>query len=216
MCRILCFSVVLFFSFISSSYAVEVRCKSDISLLPMYGGCAKPAQLEKADQALVDGVRQAGVSPSAASQQAARKGFAALLQSKDYVTSIKRFNQAWLLDKNNGDAYYGFAMIAWLRDKDIKAAEGFFQESIGKNNADNSMLMSYAQFLFSQSRVVEAITPLEKLLQRYPASEHVNPMLAFAHAVKNKGKNQQSCAYAMAAVKKKEKLLQGTIKDYCN
>lgn len=80
--------------------------------LPMYGGpdqVKTPYQLE-ADEKFIQSATREGQTREKASQAVAAGGWQ-FFNKGDLSTAMKRFNQAWLLDPNNPEAYKGFAAI---------------------------------------------------------------------------------------------------------
>lgn len=83
-----------------------------IDLVPLYGGLDRFAQpvLAAADRKLIEkvenefGSRRSG---SLAFMQAGLDGY----RQDEYAESMRRYNQAWLLDPENPDVYLGFALI---------------------------------------------------------------------------------------------------------
>ena len=80
--------------------------------LPMYGGIDRQAdpELQAADNKLIDTLVQKYGSPEAAERSMVELG-TRYFQGGNYVMAMRKFNQAWLLDPNSPDAYWGFAII---------------------------------------------------------------------------------------------------------
>lgn len=90
--------------------------------LPMYGGPAQvktPLQLE-ADEKFIQAMTN-NQSREKASKAVAVGGWQ-FFNKGDLPTAMKRFNQAWLLNPNNPEAYKGFAAILRKQGK-MKEAE---------------------------------------------------------------------------------------------
>jgi Tfp pilus assembly protein PilF len=75
---------------------------------------------------------------------------------------MKRFNQAWLLDPDNGDAFHGFAILVMERDHDAKAADALFQQGIARPRQSPGIWLDYGRFLVMTSRPGDAVQPLRK------------------------------------------------------
>jgi tetratricopeptide (TPR) repeat protein len=80
--------------------------------LPMYGqpGIVRPDELKKADAAFA---RQATIkygSPGAASSVWAAQGWASLRNGKPEI-ALQQFNQAWLLNSQNYQVFWGFGAV---------------------------------------------------------------------------------------------------------
>jgi tetratricopeptide (TPR) repeat protein len=80
--------------------------------LPMYGGLdrsANPALKSIDDKFILDVTKEFG-SREKASSLFVEQGMRFYL-ADDYAKAMRRFNQAWLLNPNNPDVYWGFATI---------------------------------------------------------------------------------------------------------
>jgi tetratricopeptide (TPR) repeat protein len=97
-----------------------------LNTLPRYGGAAKSKALRKLDQEFINqSLKQYRQDRRAASESSVSEGWSHFYAS-DLTTSIKRFNQAWLLDSTNASVYYGFS--ACLTEQgEAAAAHRYFQ-----------------------------------------------------------------------------------------
>lgn len=80
--------------------------------LPMYGGQDRRSipQLKAADDALIGSATKEYGSRASASKRFAAQGFRYYFQD-DLPTAMKLFNQAWVLDSDNPNVYWGFASV---------------------------------------------------------------------------------------------------------
>jgi tetratricopeptide (TPR) repeat protein len=94
----------------------------DRNLLPKYGSLPKEEWQKEADAVFIAGINQDyhGDRKKAAADFAAR-GWQ-FLYAGDPDDAMRRFNQAWLLNSNNGTALWGMAAI--------EADRGMFDESL--------------------------------------------------------------------------------------
>ena len=84
--------------------------KEDIRLFPKYGEVPKTKEQKLADQELIDDyVKQEG-SRMKASELLVRLGFNYLYKG-DLKTAMYRFNQAWILEPENSNCFWGFGAI---------------------------------------------------------------------------------------------------------
>ncbi len=72
--------------------------------LPMFGGVTKNAAMIQADNDFIATVLAKGVTRAQGSDKMVVLGWQYFFQH-DYTTAMKRFNQAWLLDPDNGDLF---------------------------------------------------------------------------------------------------------------
>ncbi|MFA5177575.1 MAG: hypothetical protein WC440_05475 [Candidatus Omnitrophota bacterium] len=90
--------------------------------IPMYGGQHNPSVQRNPDL----------------SRDAAQRGWKAYYQG-DLNTAIKRFNQAWMFDRENYEVYWGFGLIMGRRasqeapETSLKESIRFLQIANGKN-----------------------------------------------------------------------------------
>ena len=92
----------------------------------MYGGLDRNSDpsLRAADEKLIaDTARHYG-SREKASAVFTGNGFA-FYGRDDLANAMRRFNQAWLLDPNNPEAYFGFAVVLHDKGKNCEAATQF-------------------------------------------------------------------------------------------
>lgn len=107
-----------------SFVAISATAQSNIPIdqLPMYGGMDRsqvPA-LKEGDEKFISSVVAEFGSREKASMAWTNRGFT-LYQQDDLAGAMRRFNQAWLLDANNGEVYWGFASILTDRNKYCEA-----------------------------------------------------------------------------------------------
>ena len=80
--------------------------------LPMYGGIDRQAKpgLRAADDKLTAELIQRYGSPQAAARNLLDQGVS-YFKAGDYAMAMKRFNQAWLMDPNSPEPFWGFAVV---------------------------------------------------------------------------------------------------------
>ncbi|MDO8604294.1 MAG: tetratricopeptide repeat protein [bacterium] len=138
-------------------------CPDKINLLPMFGGQKKCQEQIDADKEFFHWCDSIFPDRKAASQHHINRGW-------DYFyanildTSMMRFNQAWLLDSTNADAYWGFGNLLG-RQKKYKESLIFFDKSV-KLNPDNSKVwhcasLSYGQIFFETKDMKQLNTGIE-------------------------------------------------------
>jgi tetratricopeptide (TPR) repeat protein len=69
------------------------------------------------------------------------------LRQSDIATAVRRFNQSWLLDADNGAAYWGFAAVVATRDRDLRCAGALFDKAILLLPADADLHVDHSRFL---------------------------------------------------------------------
>lgn len=93
-----------------------------IDQVPMYGGMDRSAfpDLKAADEKLISDTTQYYGSREAASSEFAQNGRAYYFQD-DLTNAMRRFNQAWLLNHKNAEAFAGFGTVRSKQGKYCEA-----------------------------------------------------------------------------------------------
>lgn len=85
--------------------------EKDISLQPEYGNVEKTMDQQKTDSAFVSDVIAEMKDSLAAAEKMTELGFQYLYERRDPVSAMRRFNQAFLLDPDNAEVYYGYGTV---------------------------------------------------------------------------------------------------------
>ena len=85
--------------------------KTPLNELPMYGGVQKTPEQEAADETFIQAAIKEYGTREKASDVVVQIGWSYLYKN-DLRTAIKKFNQAWLLNSDNAQAYWGFGVVA--------------------------------------------------------------------------------------------------------
>lgn len=111
-------SIIFLLGFILTSPAQNPKmeewlevAEEDISLLPEYGNVEKTAEEKEIDAAFIAKVLEEWKNAGTASEELARAGFQYLYERGDLVMAMRKFNEAYLLNPRNPDAYLGFGTI---------------------------------------------------------------------------------------------------------
>ena len=136
------------FCLISCSSAQE--CKEGLNLLPMYGNIPKCDEQLKMDKDFISSTTSQFPNRKTASIALVDKAWGHFYKG-DLETSMKRFNQAWLLDSLNADVYWGFGNLLGKKGE-FKTSISYFEKSlkIDPNNAKvyEGIATSYGQLFF--------------------------------------------------------------------
>jgi Tfp pilus assembly protein PilF len=180
--------------------------------MPMYGGINKNEKMKKADADLIAAIEKAGYSRQSGSQDAVRKGWL-YFEKGDLSTAMKRFNQAWLLDPENGDVYHGFALIVHQRDNAISEAEKYFKMALSKSRVSVNAYVDYGRFLWAQNRYDESLIQLDKAIEISPKVYNARSNISFVYF--KKGDFIQACKWAKAAKDNNDQLESGYLEAMC-
>ena len=183
------------------------------SEIPMYGSSAdKPRKLTEKDAAFIASIEKAGKTRQAVAIEVIRQAWEAYGKT-DYKSAIRKFNQAWLLDPGNGDAYHGFALISTVRDKNSDAAEKFFRMALAKPGVSASAYVSYGRFLWIVERLDESLVQLQKALAVSPAARDAR--LHIARVYYKKKDYGKACEWARGAKANHDDLPPDVLEDLC-
>ena len=158
---------------------------------PRVGG-----SLTTADERLRAEVTVRGLSFADAANEAVASGFLHFFDG-DYQTAMQRFNEAWVLDPDNGDLYHGFALLIFERG-DTTGAERMFRAAIARQRVSASAYANYGRFLIAAERYGEAAGVLEDALAREPGFAPAEARLAIAHF--GAGEVDAACRRARAVI----------------
>src|SRR5882724_2165625 len=126
---------------------------------PMFGNQPKTPEMLAADAQFIAATEKYGYTHAQGSDKSVELGWR-YFSKHDIPTAMKRFNQAWLLDPDNGDAFHGFAVLVMARDQDAAQADSLFQQGLAKPRQSPGIYLDYGRFLLTVKRPADAITPL--------------------------------------------------------
>ena len=127
---------------------------------PMFGNQPKTPDMVAADETFLAAVAKRGFTRAQGSDKSVQLGWQYFFDRKDTATAMKRFNQAWLLDPDNGDAFHGFAVLVMARDHDAAQADSLFQQGLAKPRQSPGIYLDHGRFLLTVNRPADAIAPL--------------------------------------------------------
>jgi tetratricopeptide (TPR) repeat protein len=180
---------------------------------PMYGNAPKNAAMIEADERFIASVLQEGYTREVGSGYSIESGWHSFNKG-DYSTAIKRFNQAWLLDPENGDAYYGFALITAVRDGDPIEIEEFFHMAFKKDDVSVAAYVDYGRFLWTRERYDESLERLHIALQLEPKAFNARAHISFVHY--KLGNFADACEWGKRAKENGDELEDGYLADMCS
>ena len=183
-----------------------------INQLPMYGGRAKTEAMKSADADFIASMDKQGLSRAEGAKQALRLGWAAWAR-KDMTMAMARFNQAWLLDPENGNAYHGFALVTAVRGGAPSDMERFFLLATSKPGVDAEAFVDYGKFLWMQKRLDASQVQLNKALQVSKTARNARSNMAFVHYLKNDFAG--ACTWAREAKANGDTLEMGFSEEMC-
>lgn len=122
-----------------------ISCSREIPTneIPMYGRAQFTKEQKRCNEEFVNSIIKEAGSRQKATQEAIKLGWQYFYKN-DPKIAMKRFNQAWLLDQNNADVYYGFGHLLSIRKETDKAIE-FYKKAIEINPKHTFALVNLAR-----------------------------------------------------------------------
>lgn len=200
--------------FLSLMYSNDLHATDDIAsnLYPMFGNKMFSESQKIANREMFRKVEETGHSRQDASVYAIRKAWQ-FFRQQNLEMAMKRFNQAWLLDPENGDVYGGFAVLNAASLGPLETTEGFFKLAFAKENISSVSYVNYGWFLLNQKRFDEAQDILVEALAKNTRALNARSHMSFMfYLQKNYAK---ACAWAQDAKRNGDRLEKGFLKDMC-
>lgn len=163
---------------------------------PMYGGVLKTESQKQADQQLIEDTLAYGVSLEEGARRMVAKGWE-YLEAGQSGLAMRRFNQAWLLDRGNAGAYWGMAAVVWDRDHDLAQAEHLFwlAEALDPHNPD--LQVDFGRLYGHAGKPDQALERYRRALKLDPAVRDGLRNMAVAHL--DLGEITEACRFAARA-----------------
>ncbi|WP_419798113.1 MAG: tetratricopeptide repeat protein [Terasakiella sp.] len=160
----------------NENYADHIN--KPINTLPMYGGLFKNEAMLKADKEFVQYAKNRGFTRERAAKHYLMRAWEAV-KEKNLKIAMKRFNQAWLLDPEDGDIYWGYGVLSDQMKRPFKESEKYFLMALDKERGSPRRYSDYGWFLISHKRLEEAKRLLKTGLEKDPTTFNARSNLAF-------------------------------------
>lgn len=183
-----------------------------INQLPMYGDREKNEAMKSADAAFIASIEKGGLSREDGAKQVIKSGWS-YWAKRDITTAMLRFNQAWLLDPENGNAYHGFALVTSVRGGSPSEVERLFKLAVSKSKVDPVVFVDYGRFLWTQKQLEDSLVQLNKALRLSSTAFNARSNISFVHFLK--GDFGNACNWAKDAQKNGDELERGYLEDMC-
>ena len=165
----------------------QQQCPEGINLLPMYGEVEKCKKQIEIDTDFILESEQKFKSKKIASEYYISKGWEYYYANESDL-SMKRFNQAWILDKNNSEIYWGFGNLLGKKSEFKKSIKYFMKSiEIEPKNAKvyESIATSYGQ-IFNKTKDIKylnlTIEYLKKVVKIEPNNGRAFGQLASSYS----------------------------------
>jgi len=128
--------------------AWKAEAENNIRLLPKYGNIPKTKEQNDADQELIKTYTAQEGTRLKASELLVKLGFD-YLYKRDLKTAMYRFNQAWLLDPENPNVFWGFGAV-YFSFGDFQNAIKQYDEGLKLNDNSSNILTDKASIYFTK------------------------------------------------------------------
>ncbi|MEO8885209.1 MAG: tetratricopeptide repeat protein [Mucilaginibacter sp.] len=174
--------ITIFIAFFSvASFAQQITyaqwkkdAETEINLIPEYGNLPKPKEMIAEDQKLIDLAIKTDGTSHKASEHLVSLGFDYLYRG-DLKTAMKRFNQAWLLDNKNENAYWGFGAI-YFSFNDYDEALKQFEKGLLINPNSSNILTDEATINTGYFVSKHDANYLDKAIELFNKSYKIDPL----------------------------------------
>lgn len=147
--------------------------KTNIRLLPKYGNVPKTEGQKEADEKMRKTYLEQEGTPRKASELLIKLGFDYLYRG-DIKTAMYRFNQAWLLDPENENVYWGFGAIYFMF-QDFENALKQYEEGLLINPASSNILTDKATIYLTKFQSSNDSEELDLAIELFEKSYSVDP-----------------------------------------
>lgn len=159
-------------------------CQEKISLLPMYGGVEKCPEQLAIDKSFLASIDQVYPNRKEAARLLVERAWS-FLYTKDYENAMKRFNQAWLLNPDSYEVYWGFGNLVAGSGKP-KEAITYFEMAKQHNPTNSNFYTSSASAYFETFQADKKVENRDKGLADLEAGlklDDKNPKIYFLLSV---------------------------------
>ncbi len=150
--------------------------ENDINLQPEYGNTQKTEEQIKSDNEFIEEILKHYKNKQEASKEMIKLGMNYLYVKGDFITAMKRFNQAYLLDKNNADVYYGYGTI-YFNLGAFEEAELQYEKGLKINPDHSDILTDYGTIYLAnyyETKSKESLNIAKEYLEKSLKSDKEN------------------------------------------
>ena len=151
----------------------KIAASSDSRLLPKYGNVPKTAEQKEADEKFIKTAIETDGTHRKASDHLVRLGFDYLYR-QDLKTAMARFNQAWLLDPKNEDAFWGFGAI-YFTFHDFQSGLMQYEEGLKLNPNSTNILTDEATVYMTRYMTSQNENDFNEAIKLFKQSYSIDP-----------------------------------------
>jgi tetratricopeptide (TPR) repeat protein len=139
-----------FIYFISiAACQTAVQCPEGINLEPEYGNQIKCPEQIQIDKEFINECKKVFPTMDSAYSYHIEAGWD-YFRKNDTATAMKRFNQAWLINKKNEGSYWGFGTLLGLRH-DFERSKYYFDKALAIDDTNPNLLNDASTTYFQYS-----------------------------------------------------------------
>jgi tetratricopeptide (TPR) repeat protein len=151
--------VIIYFISIAGCQT-SVQCPEGINLEPEYGNQIKCPEQIHTDNEFIDECKKVFPTMDSAYSYHIEAGWD-YFRKNETATAMKRFNQAWLINKKNERAYWGFGTLLGLR-QDFERSKYYFDKALAINDINPNLLNGASTTYFQYSFMTKDLTYMNK------------------------------------------------------
>lgn len=158
----------------SATYMMwKMEAQNNLRLLPKYGNIEKTEEQKAADQEFIKTTLQTEGTKEKASEHLVQLGFS-YLGKRDFKTAMYRFNQAWLLNPHNENAFWGFGGV-YFSFSDFENAIKQYDEGLLLNPKSSNILTDKATVYMTKFNQEQDPKDLALAIDLFKASYEIDP-----------------------------------------
>jgi tetratricopeptide (TPR) repeat protein len=151
----------------------QAEAKENMRLFPEYGNLPKTDAIKKIDDEFIQRALAIDTTYRKASDKYVDLGFKYMLRG-DVKTAMYRFNQAWLLDHTNENAYWGFGAVYFQFD-DLEEAQKMYDKGLTINPRSTNILTDKATIYLAKLNSKFDTTTLNTAIDLFSKSYSIDP-----------------------------------------
>lgn len=146
----------------------KTEAKTNIRLFPKYNNASKSQNQIEADENFIKNAIKEQGNKEKASEYYVGSGFE-YLYSGDLQTAMYRFNQAWLLNNNNENVFWGFGAV-YFTFKDYDRALEQYEAGLKINPKSSNLLTDKASIYMARYEQTENIQNIHMAIEVFKTS----------------------------------------------
>ncbi len=161
-----------------------------IKKYPFYGNKIKTEQQVKFEKKLIESTIKKFGNKKKGSSNAVRAGWKAYYSDKK-ETAMKHFNESWILNPENAQAFYGFGVLLYEQNKLLEAKKIFLKCT----ELDPEYGMAFCQLAVTHKEIGMDATKKYRNIEHNELSKNINHALYYIEKASTLSKKDKDLAY---------------------